>query len=70
MSLQGNWAELNSALKTVRVHWEQTQEQWRDTVQKDFESRYWTPLESQVTAVLQAMDRLGPILERALRESS
>ena len=70
MSLNAGWTELNTALKDLRVLWEQTKTDWHDPVSREFEERYWTPLEGQVVSALRAMDRLGPILAKAQRECS
>ncbi len=70
MSLTTASVELASALKTVRVVWEDTREVWKDSVSRDFESQRFDPLVTQVEATLGAIDRLTPILARALRECS
>jgi hypothetical protein len=70
VSLNAGWAELNTALKDLRVLWEQTKSGWDDPVSRDFEERYWTALETQVVSALRAMDRLAPILAKAQRECS
>jgi hypothetical protein len=57
-------------LKTVSQLWEETRDGWKDTVARDFESRYWVPLEAQALAAAQAMDALGPILAQARQECS
>jgi hypothetical protein len=57
-------------LQTARLIWEDTQAGWNDPVSHDFEEKIWTPLETQVEAVIQALDRLAPILARAKRECS
>jgi hypothetical protein len=70
MSLTAGSLELSAALKDLRVLWEQTQTAWDDIVRHDFEANYWAPLESQLMAVLRAMDRLAPVLAQARRECS
>ena len=70
MNLTTGWTELNSALKTMRLLWEEIQGSWNDPVSRDFEANHWQPLETQVVATLRAMDRLAPILARAQRECS
>jgi hypothetical protein len=70
MSLTTASVELASALKTARIVWEETLEVWKDPVSRDFQSQRWEPLVSQVEATLGAIDRLAPILDRALRECS
>jgi hypothetical protein len=68
VSLTTGWTELNTALKDLRVLWEQTRAGWDDPVSQEFEERYWGPLENQVVSALRAMDRLAPILAKAQRD--
>ncbi len=70
MSLTTASVELANAMKSARVVWEDTLEVWKDPVSRDFESQRWQPLVAQVEAALGAIDRLAPILDRALRECS
>jgi hypothetical protein len=70
MSLTTASVELANALKTARVVWEDTIEVWKDPVARDFQSQRWEPLVAQVESTLGAIDRLTPILERAMRECS
>jgi hypothetical protein len=39
-------------------------------VRADFEARHWDPLEAQVRATIQALDRLAPVLARARHDCS
>jgi hypothetical protein len=64
------WTELNTALKDLRVHWEETRADWDDPVSQEFEERSWDPLQNQVVAALRAMDRIAPILAKAQRDCS
>lgn len=70
MSLSSSSMELNHALKELRVLWEETKDSWDDVVRHDFEENYWIPLETQLVAVLRAMERLAPVLITAQRDSS
>jgi hypothetical protein len=70
VSLDSGWIELNTALKDLRRRWEEVRTTWNDPVSRDFEERTWTPLEAQSIAVLRAMDRLAPVLQKAQRECS
>jgi hypothetical protein len=70
MNLTGTAVDLGNALKLVHLAWEEVQEGWKDPVSRDFEANHLAPLDAQARAVLQAMDRLAPILARALRDSS
>jgi hypothetical protein len=68
MSLNGASLPLNNSLKAMRIAFEQARTRWDDAVARDFEKDYWEPLRNQTDAVLVAMDRVGPVLDRAIRE--
>jgi hypothetical protein len=70
MELGTGWTQLNNSMKVLRAHWDGLKHDWRDQAQLDFENHYWNPLESQVNAVLRAMDRLAPHLAKAREECS
>ena len=70
MSLTSAAIDLNNAFKEARLVWEEAREGWKDPVSRDFEAHRWQPLEDQVRGVLQAMDRLAPVLAKALRDCS
>ena len=70
MSVTSPAIDLSNALKTIRLAWEDAQTEWTDAVSRDFESNRWDPLENQTMAVIQALDRLAPILARAARDCS
>jgi hypothetical protein len=59
---------LNHAIKTLRVHWDETEAHWRDAVRREFEEHHVEPLESQVETTLRAMQRLGEVLARLRRD--
>jgi hypothetical protein len=70
MSLSSAAVDLTNALETVRLVYDEVKEGWKDDVSRDFEANRWGPLEGQTRAVIQAMDRLAPILAKALRDCS
>ncbi len=70
MSLNGAAVELTNALKTAGLAWDEAKQGWKDVVSLDFEANHWAPLAGQARAVVQAMDRLAPILAKALRDCS
>lgn len=70
MSLTSASIDLANALKVARRAWEEACEVWDDPVNQDFDAHHWRPLEEQVRAVLQAMDRLTPVLAAAARDCS
>jgi hypothetical protein len=70
MSLPGAATDLGQAWKTACLAWEEAQTGWHDPVSQDFDDNHWTPLENHVLAVIQAMERLAPVLARAVRDCS
>lgn len=70
MSLTSAAIDLSNALKTAGLAWEDTRAAWDDAVSRDFETNRWEPLENQIKSAIEAMDRLAPILARAIRDCS
>ncbi len=70
MSLTGPAVDLGNALKTVHLAWEEAQKGWDDPVSRDFEANHIEILERQTRTVIQALDRLAPVLAQALRDCS
>jgi hypothetical protein len=70
MSMTSASVELANALKVVRTLWEEVRLGWNDPVSRDFENQRWEPLAAAVSSTLQAMDRLAPVIARAVRDCS
>jgi hypothetical protein len=70
MSLNSSAVDLSNALKTIVLTWEEVKEGWKDPVSQDFEAHLIVPLENQTRAVIQAFDRVAPVLAKALRDCS
>jgi hypothetical protein len=70
VNLSTGWIELNSALKAMRLRWDEVKTEWHDAVCREFEETHWTPLESQTVSTLRAIDRLAPVLAKAQQECS
>lgn len=70
MSMSGPAIDLRNAYKTVSLAWDDAREVWQDKVRHDFENNQWAALENHVHAVLSAMDRLTPVLAKAVRDCS
>jgi hypothetical protein len=70
MSLATGRFQIASALKTLAVRWDVTCLSWRDTVRRDFTTRYWNTLDGQLPQLLTAIDRLDQLIARARQECS
>ncbi|HEX3997119.1 MAG TPA: hypothetical protein VHX65_01045 [Pirellulales bacterium] len=63
-------AKLAGAMKDLRLHWTETQEQWRDIAARRFEEEHLVELEPLVRMTFDAVSRLAETLDRAQRECS
>jgi hypothetical protein len=59
VSLDTTRYQLHSSLKTARLRWEDTCQQWNDGVRRDFENEFWNHVEPAVQAAVAALDRLA-----------
>jgi hypothetical protein len=62
--------DMANALKAARVLWLDVLNNWKDPVSREFDEQHWMPLATQTEATIGALDRLAPVLSRALRECS
>lgn len=62
--------KLQHALKTLKVHWEATEDGWRDQLRQDFEERRLEPIAAQSVTTLRAMAQLADIFTRIQRDCS
>jgi hypothetical protein len=70
VSLETPRYKLYSAFKSLREHWGQVREKWRDPVREDFEERHWNILEPATLAAISAMDGLAQLLHQIRRDCS
>ena len=61
---------LSRATKELRTQWQETKEVWNDANARNFAKRHLEPLGPQVTLMLNAINRLRDVLEKAERECS
>jgi hypothetical protein len=62
--------QLHSALKTVRLRWDDVRLVWSDSVRRDFEDNHWEPLGAQVMSTQRAMEHLSQIIGQMRQECS
>ena len=63
--LYGGKAKLRHAAQKLGLAWEEVQTGWNDSVSRDFQRDYITPLEPQIAAALRAIDQLSEVLTKA-----
>ncbi len=68
MSLNAASIELTDGMKTLGAVWDETRAVWTDGVAKDFEERFWLPLEAQTRDAVGAIDRLATLLAQVRRD--
>ena len=68
MSLSSASIELTDGMKTLGAVWDETRAVWDDAVARDFEERFWKPLEAQTGDAVGAIDRLAVVLSQVRRE--
>jgi hypothetical protein len=61
-------AKLEHAIKTLRVHWDATKDDWNDQVRQNFEEKHLAPMETRVQAASRGMDQLALVLAQMIRD--
>jgi hypothetical protein len=64
MSLETSRFQLFSALKTLRLRWDDVCRQWDDAVRRDFEDEFWNHVEPGVATTLAALDKIAQVIGR------
>ena len=67
MSRDGS-AKLTHALKDVRMRWDDTKEQWKDSVRENFEKNHLSPMQDAAALAARGMDDLAEVMGRMKRE--
>jgi len=62
MSLKVNRSHLATLTRNLLGQWAQAKEHWQDARSAEFQAQYIEPLHIEVTAALEAMDKLDSAL--------
>lgn len=62
--------KLHTAVKKLRVHWDETQASWKDAVRQDFEEEHLRVLEAEAMAAIRKIRTLDQVLLKAQQECS
>ncbi|MBX7168328.1 MAG: hypothetical protein K1X74_18475 [Pirellulales bacterium] len=68
MSLQDGRGRLIHAIRTLRLRWDATREDWDDAASRDFARLRLDPIVPKVASTLQAVERLAEVLNKAHEE--
>ncbi|MBK8540741.1 MAG: hypothetical protein IPL60_12170 [Ardenticatenia bacterium] len=59
--------DLHIVLKRLARSWADSEQNWNDSVRRDFEKRYWQPLADECQTTAKEMDHLAQVLAQARR---
>jgi hypothetical protein len=62
MSLKVSRSQLATLTRNLLGQWEQTKAHWHDGRSEEFQAQYLDPLQAEVAAALEAMDKLDATL--------
>jgi hypothetical protein len=65
MSLGVTHNQFRQSWQQIRQQWQKTTGCWNDPVRWRFEQDFWQPLENDMSAALQAMERLAHVIAQA-----
>lgn len=63
-------ARLEDAMTRLEHVWQQTKEHWSDPVSQTVEEDYLLPIRSQISLMLDAVNKVSEVMSRAERECS
>ncbi|MBI5772304.1 MAG: hypothetical protein HZA89_01005 [Verrucomicrobia bacterium] len=62
MSLKVSRSQLATLTRNLMGQWELAKAHWQDARSAEFQARYLDPLQTEMTAALEAMDKLDAVL--------
>jgi hypothetical protein len=68
VDLTAGIGRMQDAMKTLRVRWDETKEQWSDQRSVEFEATYIEPLDPQVRMTMDKLRRLAQVFNQACQE--
>ncbi len=60
--------EMNTALKSLQLHWQITTNLWNDSVSQSFESKFLSPTERDTQIAIKEMKQLAMLIADARRQ--
>jgi len=64
MSLMASRTHLATLAKELSRNWEHARERWQDSRRAEFEVKYLEPLQSQMIATLEALEKLDRVITK------
>ncbi len=68
VDLTAGIGRMQDAMKTLRLRWDETKEQWTDQRSVEFEATYIEPLDPQVRMTMDKLRRLAQVFNQACQE--
>jgi hypothetical protein len=68
MSLDTGRYQLYSTWKTAKEKWDLFQESWNDPIRRQFEEKFWAPVQPLILRTLSAIDKLSQEIIQMRRE--
>ena len=62
MSVDTAKVKLTSAIRDLRVRWDETTDQWKDAASASFEKDYVTPFELEARSSIKAMETMAEVM--------
>ena len=62
MSVETAKVKLTSAIRDLRVRWDETTDQWKDSASASFEKDFVTPFELEARSAIKAMETMAEVM--------
>ena len=62
MSVETAKVKLTSSIRDLRVRWDETTDQWKDSASKAFEKDFISPFELEVRSSIKAMETMAEVM--------
>ena len=62
MSVAGSKVKLSSAIRDLRIRWDQTREGWKDAASESIEQDYIAPFEREVRTAIKALETMSEVM--------
>jgi hypothetical protein len=68
MGVHEGMGHLSKAMKELSAHWTETKSGWADTNSREFEKKFFEPIERDLRTAVGAMDQMAVLLHQIYRD--